>query len=49
MRGGNDVAIPGNRVGLVAKLDSTMHILNLKNDFAYSTGFKVLSRIYGNF
>ena len=40
---GSDVAIPGNRVGLGAKLGGTMNILNLKNDFTHSTVFKVLS------
>lgn len=47
--GESNVAIPGNRVGLGAKLGSTMNILNLKNDFTHLTVFKVLSQIYGNF
>jgi len=47
--GESDVAIPGNRVGLGSELGGTMYILNLKNDFTCSAGFKVLSRIYGKF
>ena len=35
--GGSDVALPGNRVGLDAKMGSTMNILNLKNNITHST------------